>query len=98
MSKPLITGVGISDFGRFPDLTEEALAQVAILNALDDAGIAISEVQGFYCAHCESSTRQGRPSSMLTTRARAVPPHCTWHWMRSGLENTTPSSCSVWTS
>jgi len=31
MNEPLITGVGISDFGRFPHLNEEALAQAAIL-------------------------------------------------------------------
>lgn len=51
MSEPLITGVGISDFDRFPDLNEEALAQAAILDALKDAGIAISDVQAFYCGN-----------------------------------------------
>lgn len=51
MSEPLITGVGISDFGRFPDLTDEALAQAAILDALRDAGIGISDVQAFYCGN-----------------------------------------------
>jgi acetyl-CoA acetyltransferase len=51
MSEPLIIGTGISDFGRFPDLTEEALAQAAILDALKDAGIAIRAVQAFYCGN-----------------------------------------------
>lgn len=51
MSEPLITGIGISDFGRFPELTEEVLAQAAILDALQDAGIAIRDVQAFYCGN-----------------------------------------------
>ncbi len=34
MSEAKIIGVGITDFGRFPDLTEEALAQCAIVEAL----------------------------------------------------------------
>ncbi len=51
MSEPLITGVGISDFGRFPDLTEEALAQAAILAALKDAGVGVRDVEAFYCGN-----------------------------------------------
>lgn len=51
MSTPLITGVGISDFGRFPGLSEEALAQAAITAALKDAGVELSEVQAFYCGN-----------------------------------------------
>lgn len=51
MSEPLITGVGISDFGRFPDLTEEALAQAAILAALKDAGLGARDVEAFYCGN-----------------------------------------------
>ncbi|MGB3068966.1 MAG: thiolase family protein [Ottowia sp.] len=51
MKEPMITGVGISDFGRFPDLTEEVLAQVAILAALKDAGLSIGDVQAFYCGN-----------------------------------------------
>ncbi|MGQ3001700.1 MAG: thiolase family protein [Hydrogenophaga sp.] len=51
MSEPLIAGVGISDFGRFPDLTEEALAQAAIREALKDAGLSLRDVQAFYCGN-----------------------------------------------
>jgi acetyl-CoA acetyltransferase len=47
----MITGVGITDFGRFPDLNEEVMAQYAIRQALSDAGIAISDVQAFYCGN-----------------------------------------------
>lgn len=51
MSEPLITGVGISDFGRFAHLNEEALAQAAILSALKDAGVGMRDVQAFYCGN-----------------------------------------------
>lgn len=51
MNAPLITGVGISDFGRFPHLNEEALAQAAILSALKDAGVGMRDVQAFYCGN-----------------------------------------------
>ncbi|RQO61271.1 propanoyl-CoA acyltransferase [Variovorax sp. KBW07] len=51
MNEPLITGVGISDFGRFPHLNEEALAQAAILSALKDAGVGMRDVQAFYCGN-----------------------------------------------
>jgi acetyl-CoA acetyltransferase len=51
MNQPYITGVGITDFGRFPELTEEVMAQSAILDALTDAGAALSEVQAFYCGN-----------------------------------------------
>jgi acetyl-CoA acetyltransferase len=47
----MIMGIGITDFGRFPDLNEEVMAQYAIRQALADAGIAISDVQAFYCGN-----------------------------------------------
>ena len=62
MKEPLITGVGISDFGRFPHLTEEALAQVAILDALADAGLAIGDVQAFYCGNAAGGNLPGQRS------------------------------------
>jgi acetyl-CoA acetyltransferase len=51
MKQALITGVGITEFGRFPELTEEAMAQSAIRGALADAGVALSDVQAFYCGN-----------------------------------------------
>ncbi|MFN7610273.1 MAG: thiolase family protein, partial [bacterium] len=62
MTNPLITGVGISDFGRFPHLTEEALAQAAILSAVDDAGIALRDVQAFYCGNAAGGHLPGQRS------------------------------------
>jgi len=62
MNQPLITGVGITDFGRFPELTEEAMAQSAILGALADAGIAIADVQAFYCGNALGASLPGQRS------------------------------------
>jgi acetyl-CoA acetyltransferase len=62
MNQPFITGVGITDFGRFPELTEEAMAQSAILDALTDAGIAISDVQAFYCGNALGASLPGQRS------------------------------------
>lgn len=62
MKQPLITGVGITDFGRFPELTEEAMAQSAILDALADAGIAMSDVQAFYCGNALGASLPGQRS------------------------------------
>lgn len=60
MKQPLITGIGISNFGRFPKLNEEALAQAAILEALDDAGIKIHEVEAFYCGNAVGGSLPGQ--------------------------------------
>ena len=60
MNQPLITGVGITDFGRFPELTEESMAQAAILDALQDAGIGIGEVQAFYCGNALGGSLPGQ--------------------------------------
>ncbi|MGO4392766.1 thiolase family protein [Variovorax sp. M-6] len=60
MKQPLITGVGITDFGRFPELTEEAMAQSAILDALTDAGTSLSEVQAFYCGNALGASLPGQ--------------------------------------
>jgi acetyl-CoA acetyltransferase len=62
MTEPLITGVGISDFGRFPHLTEEALAQVAMLEALADAGLSMRDVQAFYCGNAAGGHLPGQRS------------------------------------
>jgi acetyl-CoA acetyltransferase len=60
MQQPLITGVGITDFGRFPELTEESMAQSAILDALADAGLGVGDVQAFYCGNALGSMLPGQ--------------------------------------
>jgi acetyl-CoA acetyltransferase len=73
MTEPKILGVGITDFGRFPELTEEALAQSAILDALNDANIAIAEVQAFYCGNVAGASLPGqRALRELHTQGQAV--------------------------
>jgi acetyl-CoA acetyltransferase len=60
MKQPLITGVGITDFGRFPELTEEAMVHSAILGALEDAGTQLAEVQAFYCGNALGARLPGQ--------------------------------------
>ena len=73
MREPLITGVGISDFGRFPDRTEESLAQEAIVAALDDAGVSVADVQAFYCGNALGGHLPGqRTLRELHTAGQAV--------------------------
>lgn len=73
MNEPLITGVGISDFGRFPELTEEALAQAAILEALKDAGLTMADAQAFYCGNALGGHLPGqRALRELGTAGQAV--------------------------
>lgn len=69
----MITGVGITDFGRFPDLNEEVMAQYAIRKALADAGIAVSEVQAFYCGNALGGMLPGqRALREMNTEGGAV--------------------------
>ncbi|OYZ13996.1 MAG: propanoyl-CoA acyltransferase [Sphingomonadales bacterium 28-64-96] len=73
MSEPRIVGVGITDFGRFPELTEEALAQSAILEALSDSGLQIRDIQAFYCGNAIGASLPGqRALRALHTGGNAV--------------------------
>jgi len=60
MNEPMIVGVGITDFGRFPELTEEALAQSAILGALSDAGLQIGDIEASYCGNAIGASLPGQ--------------------------------------
>jgi acetyl-CoA acetyltransferase len=73
MNEPRIVGVGITDFGRFPELTEEALAQSAILDALSDSGLQIRDIQAFYCGNAIGASLPGqRALRELHTGGNAV--------------------------
>ena len=73
MSESKIIGVGITDFGRFPDLTEESMAQSAILQALSDANIKMQDVEAFYCGNAIGASLPGqRALRELHTRGQAV--------------------------
>lgn len=73
MNQVGIVGIGISDFGRFPELPEETLAQVAISDALSDAGLEIGEIDAFYCGNAFGGMLPGqRALRELHTRGQAV--------------------------
>lgn len=60
MKQPMITGVGITDFGRFPELNEEVMVQSAILDALSDAGMEMTDIQAFYCGNAFGAMLPGQ--------------------------------------
>lgn len=73
MNEPKIVGLGITDFGRFPELTEEALAQSAILGALRDSGLQIRDIEAFYCGNAIGASLPGqRALRELHTGGNAV--------------------------
>ncbi len=73
MTEAVITGVGISDFGKFQDMTEEVLAQSAIMQALSDANISIKEIDAFYCGNAAGAHLPGqRVLRELHTDGQAV--------------------------
>jgi acetyl-CoA acetyltransferase len=60
MTNTYITGVGISDFGRMPEMSEETLARVAIHAALRDAGRRADEIDAFYCGNVFGQNMPGQ--------------------------------------
>ena len=46
-----IMGAGMTKFGRFPEKTVPGLASEAALDALDDAGLTIHDMQALYCGN-----------------------------------------------
>lgn len=51
MSDTYIRGVGMTPFGRHPELRTPELAQQAILAALSDAKMTLNDIQAVYCAN-----------------------------------------------
>ncbi len=51
MSDAYILGAGMIKFGRYPDRTIPDLGAEAALKALDDAGLAIKDMQALYCGN-----------------------------------------------
>jgi acetyl-CoA acetyltransferase len=49
MREVCVLGVGLHKFGRFPEKSVEDMGRVAILNALDDAGIEFRDIEAAYC-------------------------------------------------
>lgn len=59
-SRVEVAGVGMHPFGRFPEASLKDLARVAIVRALDDAGIGTKDVQAVYSANGMAGLLQGQ--------------------------------------
>jgi len=55
-----IAGVGMHPFGRFPDRSLKDLARVAVVDALDDAGIGVKDVDTVFSANGMAGLLQGQ--------------------------------------
>src|ERR1700712_4990543 len=51
MADVYIVGVGMTKFGRYPHQTVADFGAEAALDALDDAGLTIKDMQAFYCGN-----------------------------------------------
>jgi acetyl-CoA acetyltransferase len=58
--KPAVAGVGMHEFGRFPDASLKDLARVAIVRALNDAGVGAKEVEAVYSSNALAGVLQGQ--------------------------------------
>jgi acetyl-CoA acyltransferase len=56
----LVTGVGMHPFGRFPDASLKDLARVAVVRALDDAGVRVQDIDAVYSANAMGGLLQGQ--------------------------------------
>jgi acetyl-CoA acetyltransferase len=55
-----IAGVGMHPFGRFPEASLKDLARVAVVRALDDAGLGVHDVDAVYSANAMAGLLQGQ--------------------------------------
>jgi acetyl-CoA acyltransferase len=55
-----VAGVGMHPFGRFPDASLKDLARVAVLRAVDDAGMSLGDVDAVYSANAMAGLLQGQ--------------------------------------
>lgn len=46
-----VAGVGLHPFGRFPEMSTEAMVELAVQRALDDAGLGFNAIQAAYYSH-----------------------------------------------
>lgn len=67
-----ITGVGYHPFGRFPETSLKALAATAALAALDDAGIAVGDVNAAFCSNAYAGLLNGQESVRGETWLRGI--------------------------
>ena len=55
-----VAGAGMHPFGRFPDRSLKDMVRVAVVRALDDAGIGVRDVQAVYSANGMAGVLQGQ--------------------------------------
>lgn len=60
MKKAYVLGVGLTDFGRFPNKSVETLAAEAVIAAMKDAGIEWRQVEQLYAAHVNQGVAAGQ--------------------------------------
>ena len=70
-----VAGVGMTRFGKFPDLRLEDLGREAVLASLDDAGIAAQSVQAVYAGHARTGRTNDRENGVgqLVAAASGLP-------------------------
>lgn len=55
----VVAGVGMHPFGRFPDKSAVDMGVLAVVEALDDAGLEWREIDALYCGHMYAKTGAG---------------------------------------
>ncbi|MFI0480723.1 thiolase family protein [Actinomadura sp. 9N215] len=55
-----VAGVGMHEFGRFPGSSLKDLARVAIVRALDDAGLGVKDIECVYSSNALAGVLQGQ--------------------------------------
>ena len=64
MTGVLVAGVGLTEFGKFPERTIGQLGAAAALAALDDAGLKAADVQVAYAGHARTGRMHGRENGV----------------------------------
>jgi acetyl-CoA acetyltransferase len=55
-----VLGVGMHPFGRYPDSSLKDLARVAVIHALDDAGLGVKDIRAVYSSNAMAGLLQGQ--------------------------------------
>ena len=68
----MVAGVGMHPFGRFPESSLKDLGRVAIVRALDDAGLGVKDVEAVFSANAMAGVLQGQEQIRGQTVLRDV--------------------------
>ena len=72
MSGIFVIGVGMTAFGKFAERSPEDLGREAVLAALVDAGVDMSQVQAAFCGHVFQGMSMGQ-RVLASLGARGIP-------------------------